>query len=367
MCLYIEEFKVIKMNEKLSKLIREIQKDRRLNSFDEAATKQAVILRILAYLGWDPFNVEDVCPEYSVGEKRVDYALRHNGHNKVFIEVKKVGEDLERHQEQLLNYSFQEGVKLAILTNGISWWFYLPLHEGSWEQRKFYTIEIYDQKPDDITQKFIDLLSRENVVSEQAVKNAEALYKSQQRQYLIRETLPKAWEKLITEPDEILVDLLAETTEKLCGYKPDSQTVERFLISFAKEIGKPRRPERAITKSARQLVRPLTSQSHTGKSIVAFAFEGNRYEVKSWIEMLLQICNIMLFKHRDIFDRVLNLVGRKRPYFSKNPNELRQPKRIDKTDIYIETNLSANQIVKISKNVLTLFGYKEDDITIEEE
>jgi len=31
----------------------------------------------------------------------------------------------------------------------------------------------------------------------------------------------------------------------------------------------------------------------------------------------------------------------------------------------VEINLSANSIVKLSKNILLLFGYKEDDISIE--
>ena len=102
------------------------------------------MLRILSLLGWDIYNIDEVVPECSVGSQRVDYTLRHSNASEVFIEVKKVGEDLEKHQEQLLNYSFREGIKLSILTNGISWRFYLPLHEGSWEQRKFYTIEIYE-------------------------------------------------------------------------------------------------------------------------------------------------------------------------------------------------------------------------------
>ena len=164
------------MNEELLRLIDDFKKDRRLLSFDEAATKQAVILRILKALGWDPFNIDEVYPEYSVGDKRVDYALRHNGRNKAFIEVKKVNEDLEKHQEQLLNYSFKEGVKLAVLTNGISWWFYLPLREGSWEQRKFYTIEIYDQDIKDIVSKFEDFLLKENLISDKAIENHSVKY-----------------------------------------------------------------------------------------------------------------------------------------------------------------------------------------------
>ena len=345
------------------RLINALKKDRRLLSFDEAATKQTVILRILKALGWDPFNIDEVYPEYSVGSKRVDYALRHNGRNKVFIEVKKVNEDLEKHQEQLLNYSFQEGIKLAVLTNGISWWFYLPLREGSWEQRKFYTIEIYDQESEEIVKKFEEFLSKENVISDRAIENAENLYKSRQKQYLIKETLPKAWKKIITEPDELLVDLLADTTEKLCGYKPDNEMVEQFLIRVSQ--GQPKREIPTPVKlPSGQISRPY-SGGYTGKSIVAFTFKGTKYHVRSWKEMLVKITNLILSAHREQFDKVLNLVGRKRPYFTRNPNELRNPKRIDNTGIYVETNLSANSIVKLSKSIIMLFGYRENDISIE--
>ena len=348
------------------RLINDFKKDRRLLSFDEVATKQAVILRILKALDWDPFNIDEVYPEYSVGSKRVDYALRHNGRNKVFIEVKKVNEDLEKHQEQLLNYSFQEGIKLAVLTNGISWWFYLPLREGSWEQRKFYTIEIYDQESEDIVLKFGEFLSKENVISDRAIENAEKIYKSKQKQYLIKETLPKAWKKLITEPDELLVELLADTTEKLCGYKPDNEIVEEFLIKVSQgTVIQPKREIPTPVQLPSGQISHLPSGGYTGKSIVAFTFKGTRYPVRSWKEMLIKITNLMLSAHREQFDKVLNLVGRKRPYFTRNPNELRSPERINSTEIYVETNLSAKSIVNLSKNLIVLFGYRENDLSIE--
>ena len=73
------------------------------------------------------FDVSEVVPEHTVGNRRVDYALRPGSPNAVFIEVKRRGENLDRHQQQLLEYCFQEGVKLAALTNGLTWWLYLPL------------------------------------------------------------------------------------------------------------------------------------------------------------------------------------------------------------------------------------------------
>ena len=357
------------MEEKLLELIKNIQSDRRLISFDEAATKQAVILRILSGLGWNPFNIGEVRPEYSVGGKRVDYALRHNNYNKVFIEVKRVGEDLEKHQEQLLNYSFQEGVKLAILTNGITWWFYLPLHEGGWEQRKFYTVEVYDQDSEEITQKFVDFLLKENVISGKSIENAENVYKGKQKQYLIKETLPKAWNKIMEGPEEDLVELIAETTEKLCGYKPEYTTVERFIASNIQKVEYLTIPKSSVVTLQSTVVSPGKTggavESYQGKSISSFVFKKTRYEVKSWKDILIQICNIMLVTHRDRFEQVLSLRGYKRPYFTKNSSELRSPEKINGTDIYVETQLNATDIVKRSRTILSLFGYTKDDLLIE--
>ena len=354
------------MSEKLLQLINQLKSDKRLVSFDEASTKQAVILRILSLIGWDTFNIDEVVPEYSIAGKKVDFSLRHSNANKTFIEVKKIGEDLEKHQEQLLNYSFQEGVKLSILTNGITWWFYLPLHEGSWEQRKFYTIEIYDQNAEEIVGRFIDYLAKENVISGKAITNAEAIYESRQKKYLIKETLPKAWNKLISEPDELLIDLIAESTEKLCGYKPDHSTVEDFISANLSEIEISHRPgiERKVDLPRRK-VSTGKIESYIGKSVAAFTFKNTGYEVRFWKDILIKICNLMNSIHRNDFERVLGLQGRKRPYFTKNANELRIPEKIEGTDIFVEINLSANSIVKMCLDILSLFGYSEEDFNIE--
>jgi hypothetical protein len=351
------------MEEKLVTLVDQLKSDKRLASFDEAATKQIVLLRVLSLLGWDTFNIDEVLPEYSVGSQKVDYSLRHKNVNKVFIEVKKVGEDLEKHQEQLLNYSFKEGTKLAILTNGISWRFYLPLYEGSWDQRKFYTIEIYDQDSEDIVGKFKDYLSKENVLSGKSTQNAEAVYKSKQKEYLVSGTLPKAWNKLISEPDELLIELIADATEKLCGYKPENSVVEDFISSNIAggkvDVGT------QTTRKPTERHAYTDIESYIGKTVTAFVFKNKRYEVKYWIEVLTQICKIMYDLHHSSFERVLQLRGSKRPYFTRKPDELRIPQQIEDSNIFMETNLSSNSIVRISRNVISLFGYTEKDLIIE--
>lgn len=109
------------MQGNLKEFIKNLKENKEISNLSEEATKQGVVLPILSYLNWNPINIKEVFPEYTVGSNRVDYALRdERGNNKVFIEVKKYDEPLDNHKEQILDYSFKEGVQLAILTNGLS-------------------------------------------------------------------------------------------------------------------------------------------------------------------------------------------------------------------------------------------------------
>jgi len=341
-----------KMRNQLMPFIESIKRDRRIISFDEAATKQAVVLKLLSLLDWDTFNIDEVTPEYSIVGRRVDYSLRINNANKVFIEVKKIGEELENHQEQLLNYSFQEGVKLSILTNGATWWFYLPLHEGSWEQRKFYTIDILQQESEDVVSKFIDFISKDNIGSGKAIQNAEAIYKGQQKQNILKDTLPKAWNKIVSEADELLIEL-----------------VEQFLSKHRDQLVISTVPPTKWILPTHQKVTPRTPTSvpgsYSGKSISSFSFRGSQYEVRFWKDLLITLCDFLNATHASDFNKTLSIVGRKRPYFTYNANELRLPQKINNTNIFVETNLSANNIVKICLDMLAVFGYSSSDLRIE--
>lgn len=344
--------------------VKDIQSHKRLSSLDEAALKQGVILRILSYLGWDPFNIDEIHPEYSVENGKVDFSLMHNNSNKVFVGAKKVGVSLEKHQDRLLSYSLEYGVKIALLTNGITWWFSLPLIKGDWEDKRFHTFDMYEQDAEEITQILEDLLSKKNVVSGKALKNAESLYERKQSTFLIRETLPKVWNLLMSNPEDWLVDIMAEATEKLCGFKPDKEIIEEFLISDLRtKTGiKPSTPKRSLPPKPTKT--SSLSVDYTGKSIVSFMFKGKRYDVSTWNAMLLKICNVILDTHKDRFEYVLTLIGPKRPYFSKNPNELLNAEKIPGTDIYVEVNIGAMGVVRLCKKILKLFGNNESDLSI---
>ena len=217
------------MAETIAQAVEQIMNTVSLRSLDESATKQGVVLRLLSLAGWSTFDVSEIVPEYTIRNRRVDFALRPGSANAMFIEVKRPSENLENHQQQLLDYCFQEGVKLAALTNGRTWWLYLPLQPGSWEQRRFLTIDLESQGPGIVEQRFMEYLSQDNVISGRAVSDAEDLVQSHQRAEVTSKTIVEAWNQIVEPPDKILVDLISETTERICGFKPEPELVEQFL------------------------------------------------------------------------------------------------------------------------------------------
>ena len=362
----------VAMKEKLVSAINEIRNNKSMLMSDEASIKSGVILRLLSILGWNPFDVNEVKPEYTVESKRVDLSLRINGINKVFIEAKRPNENLETHQEQLLDYSFREGVKQAILTNGITWWFYLPLNEGSWEQRRFFTADFLQQDPNAIAEKLIDLLSRENGVSGDTLKNAEHLYRGRQKRNILRDALPKAWYKILNDPDDLLVELLIETTEKLSGFRPEIEDVEQFLINMQTlpntrpEVA----PSPAKTVISPELTRkpiPYIGGSYINKRIKSIKLLGKTYHPQTWKELLVIVSEEMFRRHSSKFTRCLSLRGSRMSYFSQQPNEQSQPMQIAGSNYFVETKLNSNSIVRRSRELIGLFGYKDSDLEVSAE
>ncbi|MGC8776033.1 MAG: type I restriction endonuclease [Minisyncoccia bacterium] len=353
------------MREQLLRFINNL-KNKTFFDFNEDVTKTSIILKLLNILGWDVFNNEEVWPEYVIGSKRVDYCLRQNQQNLVFIEAKKINEDLENHQQQLLDYAFEEGIEMAILTNGIAWWFYLPLKSGSWEQRKFFSIDFLNQKEDEIINNIINFLSKESVVSKKNIEIAENMYQSNQRINVIKKSLPHAWNKLIQEPNELLIELLNDTNEKICGYRAtDKQIIAEFIYNNKSQLLInlfSNQNDRIIERKNKiEKINGYLVDDYTGKQPISFVINNKKIKIRHWINMLIEICNFLYTNYQSNFEqKVYQIKGKRRSYFSKDKNQLKYPIEIKKSGIYVESNLSANMIVKLSKKLVMLFGYNGD-------
>jgi hypothetical protein len=327
----------IKMQE-LIEFIKKIQSDNRLGSLEEAAIKQSIVLKMLSLLGWDPFNIDEIEPDYRVGTGKIDFLLKSDKTNKIFLNVKKDLANSQKLQEQLFQLATQKDIKIAILTNGVIWNFFLPLMDGSPEEKKFHVMEINKEEADNIAQGFSDFLLRKNVISGNTLKTAESLYLNRKKAMLVNEYLPKAWQKIINEPEKWLANIISKATKDLCGYEPDPETVKEFVLS---EIKTKASMLKVQSPPIVDKIKKIMRKDFKGKSIKSFSFKGEKHDVHSWKAMVLKIC--------------------------ENPHEFLECEKIAGTEIYLDLHLTIKDMLALCKEILLLFGYKEDELIIESE
>jgi hypothetical protein len=386
------------MKKQIISFVDELKSNKKLATFDEASTKQAVVLRLLSFLDWDIFNVEEVYPDFSTNSSNVSYALRIRNSSKVFIEVKRVHKELDSYQEDFVNLAARDGVNLAILTNGITWWFYLISASGNWEQKWFYSIDLLKQKPEIFVPNLIDMLTKGKIAKGQSLRAAKTLFQKK-KQKVAADFLPEAWNQVLTQPSKIFVELLSEQTEKLCRYKLDSNTIETFLKKHQDKwllnnkvstVAAP--PAAAMESEILDLrdelpIMPATSLSSTDtslssidilstatiklaksymdKSIKAFGFNGNTYKVQTWVEMLTTLSDYLASTNEKDFEKVLWISNDQKTRFSRYEDQLHIPVKVKRTDIYVETKMNPEEVVKTSCQLLAEFGYSKDDLDIE--
>jgi predicted type IV restriction endonuclease len=75
--------------ETFEEFLARIHNDDSLDGANEEAIRQVVVLPVLKRLGWNPGDRMEVFPEYPIELKRVDYCLKHNGHEQVLIETRR--------------------------------------------------------------------------------------------------------------------------------------------------------------------------------------------------------------------------------------------------------------------------------------
>jgi len=395
------------MKKQIAEFLDDLKGNKKLSTFDEASTKQAVVLRLLSFLGWDIFNVEEVYPDYSTNSSIVSYALRIRNTNKVFIEVKRVHKKLDSYQKELVDLAAREGVNLAVLTNGVTWWFYLVSAPGIWKQKWFLSVDLTKQKTDVIVPHLMDLLEKDKIAKGQSLRAAKTLFQKK-KQKLAADFLPEAWNQIITQPNKIFVELLSEQTEKLCRYKVDTKTVEKFinkhkdkwlLKSKASNVAAPpaaaMEPDildlhdelppswnRSLSGTDTSLSGTDTSlsktdtslsktdsiklaESYMDKSIKTYQFNGNTYKVSTWDEMLTSLCDYFAANNSKDFEKVLWISNEQKPRFSRYGDQLRMPEKVKRSDIFVETKLTPDEVVKTCYKLLAEFGYSRDDLRIE--
>ena len=356
----------------LERHIEEIRAAIKTGGFgNEAAVSQGVVLRLLNALGWPAYDTQTVSPQYGLEGKRVDYALCHPpGKPVAFIEVKNIGQ-ADGAERQLFEYAFHKGVQLAILTDGREWNFFLPAEHGDYAERRVYKLDIVERDLSECTLRLSRYLQYDAILSGAAIEAARADYRDVARNRQIGAALPQAWAQLVEDGDELLLELVADQVESLCGYKPDVDTVASFLkanvVALAPGSSAPDSPPKPDVPAPVPSTPNDLQQKSTG-----FVLNGKHYPAHNARDVLINVLEMLTKRDPSFPERFAALPkhGRKRRYLARDRDDL-YPGRSDlardhskqlTSGWWVGTNHSRAAICRIIKMVCDVahMRYGED-------
>lgn len=189
----------------------------------------------------------------------------------------------------------------------------------------------------------------------------------------IKKELDREFERRNFEKMRLLTDFLSmidDIQNKLDYYsnalEPDDEIKETIVEKDNKEIDDIEKSDYDSYSVDPNI--PYTLYDNcTYKRPAGFEIFGKRYEVRSWKDVFVQTCKILASKDMDLFSSFIDddsINGRKARYFCKDPNLIRSPTKVPGTDIYVITNMSANQIRNTIQKMLAKFGIRISDYKV---
>lgn len=337
---------------------------------NEQSISQGIVLRVLNELDWDTYDTALVWPEFQTGEGRADLALCHPPTKPaIFMEVKPPGQ-AEAGVRQALDYAFHSGgVPMVVLTDGKTWSFYLTMEQGTYEERRVYKLDLFERAINEAASKLIEYLTHARVVSGESLEAARKEYRSRNRRSQAIAALPAAWHELVTNGDELLLELVGDAVESKAGVRPDQDDVVQFLASLSPKAALIRNiaPVPMITGTNLK-----TSQHNDGEFSRrgTLKISGKQFNYDNAKQAMVTVLNELARKDPTFLQRCAqhpNAQGRKRRYIAQRLEEL-YPDRPDLREHneqlpggwYVATNLNnqlKGSIIRLAAEVAGLkFG-----------
>ena len=335
-----------------------------LENRPELVTRTKVIDRVLGKVGWDISSTE-VDQEYPIPiedekDSALDYALRIDGQNRVFIEAKKWGRNLDPHEAQLFKYCNavgEEKPKLAILTNGRLWRLYIPPSKDHPELRRFLDLDVTTHELDEVERHFRKFLSHDSIKSMKRTPSiAYKLWNDRVKDESVMKALTDAWDKLTRNRRE-QVALLKRFVSSRDKIQAEEEHIRRFLDSSNALFN-----EASVRQGSRFMPKPRG---------FTFSPEGEgtadtiTFKPKSWNRYAHGLAELMYRRHPDKFVEDASAIPRNRFInYSNDSGDERNGLRIEDSNVYFQPFGRAEDLKNLGFAMLKTFGYPEDSITI---
>jgi len=322
------------------------------------AVRDQIVNPILRSLGWNPENPEEVQPNVSTEEGVPDYSLMKNGKKILFVEAKKLSVDIEQREviRQLAKYSFSEGTKYGVLTNGAVWILIRSFEEGTTlTERIVWKTDLENEELPAVGRK-ITTISKTNI------EQIEVLVKKVQ-------ILDEIWQSLSDEPEEMIKGLMPVVKSLISQGYPDYQfedaEIEDLLKERIKEIISG--PSEVVETPSETPIEPI---SWRGESLRKMKLKGEVFELRNSFEILVNTAN-WLIKNGKLrpSDCPVGIGRGKRNLINKEPkhkygDDFRAPKKLS-NGLWIEAHYSTAGCIKYAKRLLEKFGVSSDTLMIE--
>ncbi|MGB9756600.1 MAG: type I restriction enzyme HsdR N-terminal domain-containing protein [Candidatus Bathyarchaeales archaeon] len=340
------------LNQALAQIVEKIKKFRSLYEQNEMAVRDQIVNPILRNLGWDPENPEEVQPNVSTEEGVPDYSLIKNGKKILFVEAKKLRVDIEQREviRQLAKYSFSEGTKYGVLTNGAVWVLIRSFEEGTTlTERIVWKTDLENEEPPAVLRKIV-------AISKTNIEHIEILVKKVQ-------ILDEIWQSLLDEPEEMIKGLMPVFKSIISQGYPDYQFEDAEIEDLLKERVK------EIISGPSEEETPFETPIE-GESPRKMKLKGEVFELRNSFEILVNTAN-WLIKNGKLkpSDCPVGIGRGKRNLINREPkhkygDDFRAPKKLS-SGLWIETHYSTASCINYAKRLLEKFGVSSDILTIE--
>ena len=178
-------------------------------------------------------------------------------------------------------------------------------------ERRFCEIDLRED-PEAAAADVNRYLTRDRVSNGQAARSAERALQDSNRETVGRRAVIQGWRQVVGGLDEGLIELVATAAEQRAGHRPDNRLVRRVLAENRAALLAPG-TEDAAGSGPGGILRSTPS---------SFTLDSETRDVTSWSGLLVGVCLMMRDSHPGDFERILEIRGRKLPYFSRAAGEL---------------------------------------------
>lgn len=192
-------------------------------------------------------------------------------------------------------------------------------------ERRVYRLDLLGREIQECADRLTKYLAYGAVCCGAALQTLRNEYQDVARKRVIEDTLPKAWRKLIEEQDSLLLELLADKVETLCGFKPDLEAVGQFVSNRPAILAAANQEPPSVRPGAKSAPGTMAAAHLTQ---VGYTLRGRVVAASSAINVERRLLDDLAAADPEFMDRfAARKHGRRRRYVAQDRSDLYRGRR----------------------------------------